>query len=312
VFLGAAGYAVLHLPRRGGGQLDALDPADRLGQRPPHRFPPSRMLVRACAIPDPFKRDDPLPTGCCAGDEHRFSTGADLSLLIATGVGPLVLGRSAWQRVRAHLPPDKQPELVPRLLRVATFEKPIPATFTRLPRLALVDREADLAADPGPCAELARSRRLEQVAYSQTLSTEVAACPLRCDLDPKDLSRAQNSAAYVELAGELEVAIVEDTTPLLNAVRTEVRPSGPEVDGLLGAAALVQVRMELDYVANLPRGIVACESGAPTSADTIPAVSCRAVPRCPRLPDKGPKRPCFGLPAHGLPNMCENANTCDE
>ena len=69
-----------------------------------------------------------------------------------------------------------------------------------IPGLALVDREAALADDPGPCAELARARRLEQVAFRQSLSSDLAACALRCDLDPRDLSRAQNSAAYLELA----------------------------------------------------------------------------------------------------------------
>jgi hypothetical protein len=304
-FLAAAGYAVLRLPRRGGGQLDALDPADRLGQTSPHRYPASRLLVRACAAPRPFKREDALPSSCCSSDERRLSSGADLSLLVATGVGPLVLGKAAWQRVRAHLPIEIEPQLVNRPLLVANFTQPIPAAFTRLPRLALVDREADLGADPGACAELARARRLEQIAWRQNENAQLAACALPCDLDPRDASRAQNSAAYLEIGGDLEVAIIDDTTPLLHAVRTEVRPSGPEVDGLLGAAALAQVRLELDYVANQPRGIFACEPGSPADA-------CRAVPRCPRLPGKGQRRACFGLPAHGLPNMCENASTCDE
>ncbi len=311
-FLAAAGYAVLHLPRRGGGQLVVLDPTDSIGQSPPHRFPPSRMLVRACAAAKPFDREEPLPQSCCASNERRLSTGADLSLLIATGVGPLVLGRAAWQRILSHLPPGTNPVLVQRPLSVANFDQPIPAAFTRLPGLALVDREADLGGDPGPCAELARSRRLEQVALSQSRNADRAACAFPCDLDPKDTSRAQNSAAYLQLDGDLEVAIIDDTTALLQSVRTEVRPSGPEVDGLLGAAALARVRVELDYVGSQPRGIFSCDSGTPTSPATTPAPSCRAVARCPRLPGKGPRRTCFGLPAHGLPNICENVGACDE
>ena len=304
-FLATAGYAVLHLPRRGGGQLDALDPPDRLGQQPPHRFPSSRLLARACAAPATFNREAPLPTRCCPQDERRLSSGADLSLLVTTGLGPVVLGRSAWQRVVARLPLEIEPQLSQRPLFLANSAQPISASFTRLPGLALVDREAALADDPGPCAELARARRLEQVAFRQSLSEEVAACALPCDLDPRDSSRAQNAAAYLEIASPIEVAIIEDSHPLLHAVRTEVRPAGPEVDGFLGASALAQVRVELDYVASQPRGIFSCEPGAP-------AGGCRAVARCPRLPARGQRRVCFGLPAHGLPNMCENASACSE
>jgi hypothetical protein len=168
-----------------------------------------------------------------------------------------------------------------------------------------VDREAPLADDPGPCAELARTRRLEQVAVRQNASSESAACALPCDLDPREPTRAQNSAAYLQLPSDIEVAIVEDTNFLLHAVRTEVRPAGPEVDGFLGAAALAQVRVELDYVATQPRGIFSCEPGSPPEL-------CRAVARCPRLPGGGQRRACFGLPAHGLPNLCENPTTCTD
>jgi hypothetical protein len=304
-FLNSAGYAVLHLPRRGGGQLDAFDPPDRIGQRAPHRFPSTRLLVRTCAAPAAFSRDAPLPLRCCANDERRLSSGADLSLLLTTGVGPVVLGRSAWQRVVARLPIELEPQLVERPLLVANSAQPIPAFWTKLPRLALVDGEAALADDPGPCAELARARRLEQVAFRQSMSSLKAPCALPCDLDPQDQERAQNSAAYLELSAPVDVAIIEDTNFLLHAVRTEVRPNGPEVDGFLGAAALATARVELDYVSPQPRGIFSCQPGAP-------AEICRAVGRCPRLSGLGQRHICFGLPAHGLPNLCENASTCAE
>ena len=291
-FLAAAGYAVLKLPKRGGGQLDVLDPPDRLGQRSPHRFPASRLLVRACAAPAAFNREAPLPGRCCPNDERGLSSGADLSLLIATGIGPVVLARSAWLRVLARLPTEMEPQMTERPLHIASDTKPIPASWTTLPSLALVDREADLGADPGPCAELARARRLEQVAFRQSLSSEVAACVLPCDADPADREktppesiRAQNSAAYLEVGSDIEVAIVDDTTSLLHAVRTEVRPSGPEVDGLLGAAALAQARVELDYVAKQPRGIFSCEPGA----------SAGPLPRRQPLPETSRKRAAPGL-----------------
>jgi hypothetical protein len=305
-FLSAVGYAVLHLPRRGGGQLVALDPPDRLGQRGSHQYPASRLLLRACAAPDPFDRTRLPAVRCCAAEERKFSTGTDLSLLLATGMGPLVLGRSAWERVQAGLPPGTAVSFEERPLLVAQSEQPVPARWTHLPRLALVNGEAEHNIDPGPCAELGRSRRLELVAMSQAKNAERAACALLCDRDPGDRNKAQNSAAYVELGGSLEVAVIEDVTPFLQTIRNEVRPGGPEVDGLLGAAALAELRFEIDpFTGNDSRAIITCEaSNAPER--------CRAVGRCPRLPDRGQRRSCFGLPPHGLPQICEDAEQCPE
>jgi hypothetical protein len=188
----------------------------------------------------------------------------------------------------------------------------VPAMFTQLPRMVLVDAEADPANDPGPCGELARARRLELVAVSQSANAQRAACALRCDRDPTDLGRAQNTAAYLELTGALEVAVVEDTVPFLQAIRLEVRPRGPEVDGLIGAAALAPTRLELDYQAPETRAIFSCDPLATAAAQAGTMSACRAVGRCPRLPGSGQRRTCFGLPAHGLPEICEDADACEQ
>jgi hypothetical protein len=316
-FLTSVGYAVLQLPRRGGGELLAVDPKDSLGRREPHQFGPSRLLLRTCAAPAAFDRAQPLPTRCCAGEERRLNTGTDLALLLATGVGPVVLGRNAWERVRAQLPAGTEPALRAGSLHVPYAARPVTAMFTQLPRMVLVDAEADAANDPGPCGELARARRLELVAVSQSANAQRAACALRCDRDPTDLGRAQNTAAYLELTGALEVAVVEDTVPFLQAIRLEVRPRGPEVDGLIGAAALAPTRLELDYQAPETRAIFSCDplATAAAQAGTMQAgttSACRAVGRCPRLPGSGQRRTCFGLPAHGLPEICEDADACEQ
>jgi hypothetical protein len=302
-FLATVGYAVLHLPRRGGGQLVALDPADRLGQRQRHQFPPSRLLLRVCAAPIPFDRTQAPPTRCCPAEEHRLRTGTDLALVLSTGVGPVVLGRAAWERVRARLADGELAPLEERPLLVAMAARPVPAQWTRLPRLALVNAEAPREQDLGPCAELQRARRLELVAISQAANATRAACALPCDRDPREPALARNTAAYVELGDSLEVAIVDDVTPFLQAIRTEVRPAGPEVDGLLGAAALAGTRVEMDPFEGDTRAIFTCESA-------LAPERCRAVARCARLPDGRQRRACFGLPAHGLPEMCEDAAAC--
>jgi hypothetical protein len=297
-FLSASGFSVLHLPRFGGGELESRDPSDFLGESGPHQFPPSRLVLRVCAAPDVFDRQAALPDRCCSGDERSLATGTDLSLLLSTGVGPVVLARSAWLRINARMG-TAPPVGTARPLALALAAQPLNAEWNHLPRLALVDQEADFSSDPGPCAELGRARRLEQVALRQSQNMALAACALPCDQDPRARERAQNSAAYVELDEEVEVAIIEDTEPLLDAVRKEVLPEGPQIDGFLGATSLARTHVELDYLGKNTRAIFSCEAAG---ADT----RCRAVARCPRLPGRGQTRACFGLPAHGLPEMCDN------
>jgi hypothetical protein len=329
-FLNAAGYAVLHMPRRGGGRLEVQTPRDWLGRRLPLDVAPSRLLLRACAAPPSFHREDPLPAQCCAADLFRLGVGANLALLLSTGVGPMVLGQAAWNRV-LQLPEmqARPPVMEARPLVVAFSPTPVPARWTTIPRLALVDRQADLVSDPGPCAELGRARRTEQVALSQSLNSEIALCAQPCDREGRAGTLAENSAAYLELEGSIEVAVIDDTTPFLQGLRAEVRPQGPEVDGLIGARALGRTHLEIDYFNTDPRAIFSCEPYVLTpsnlsgpidggdSAEDAGGVSaglgCRAVGRCPRLPDGSQKHRCFGLAPHGLPKMCDNATrSCNQ
>lgn len=301
VFLATRGYAVVRLTRYGAGELETAGADDRFGVSGPHQYGPSLLVIRACAAPDAFDREGPLPAACCRGQERQLATGVDLSLLVATGVGPVVLGRSAWERLRAKL--TVRPVSTARALRVATADRPIAAEWVKLPRLTVVDREADLVNDPGPCVELGRARRLEQVAWRQSQSPTAAPCPLPCDTDSgtdaRTSSKAQNSAAYLELSGEPEVAIIDDADPLLQSLRAQIRPEGPEIDGLVGAGALRGARVEIDYRNQPARAIFSCDESAAVG-------SCRSVGRCPRLPGRGQTHICFGLPPHGLPDMCDN------
>jgi hypothetical protein len=316
-FLNIAGYAVLRLPRQGGGRLEVRTPRNWLGRRPPLDVPPSRLLLRACAVPPVFHREDSLPAQCCSADLFRLGIGTNLSLLLSTGVGPVVLGQAAWQRLLQS--PELQaapPVMESRPLSVAFSPTPVPALWTSIPRLALVDREADLVSDPGPCAELGRAHRTEQVALSQSQNSLHALCVQPCDRESRVSTLALNSAAYIELDGPIEIAVIDDVTPFLQGVRAEVRPQGPEVDGFIGARALARAHLEIDYFSTDPRAIFSCEpyaAGAGDSADVGGGMSsglgCRAVGACPRLPDGSQKHLCFGLPSHGLPKTCDNTGS---
>jgi hypothetical protein len=286
--------------------LDLEGPRNWIGRRQTVEMIPSRMVVRGCGVPPAFNREDPLLTmnECCYGAQHALGKGVDLNLLISTGVGPVVLGRAAWERIRSTL--LATPILEDRPLFIAAIGHPIAAQWTSIDRLALIDRESELVDDPGPCAELARSRRLEQVNFRQSRNPEQAECALPCDRPRGEAELSENSAAYLELSGALQVAVIEDTTPWLQALRSEIQPQGPLVDGIIGAKALARTRLELDYVSADLRAIFSCETPAATAGVAGP--ECRAVGRCPRLPDHTQKHVCFGLPPHALPTKCTNSD----
>jgi hypothetical protein len=302
-FLSDAGYAVLRIGLMGGGETGARTSPDSLGLTAPITLPPTRVVLRACAGPRVFSPDEPREQCCTRGDEITNATGVDLSLVLATGAGPMVLSEDAWARVEASL--TARGTAPPALsaaepLHMASWPAPIPARWSVLPRYALIDLEAGTAADPGPCVELGRARRIEWVVQKQALAFAAGAtnaeCVQLCDTDRAESGKAQNSAAYIELAGAIPVAVVKDTEAFLQALRFDIRPEGPEVDGLVGAGALDGARLELDYRSDQPRAIFSCEEEG--------TAGCHAAGRCPRLPDHEQEHTCFGHEPHRLPATC--------
>jgi hypothetical protein len=315
-----AGYAVVNFTPFGGGEITADGDPDFLGLRGPLTVPPTRVVLRACALPDPFTRATGSPhlslAGCnTAQDAVKQATGVDLSLMIDTGVGPLVLAASAWQRVvAAGLVSAPTPVVLPAAppppgngppLYVATWPEPIDVLlWTSIPRYALVNLEIGSNNDPGPCVELGRARRTEIVSYARVTDPDPVRglCGARCDIDPNNSGVAQNSAAYLEIGGNIPVAVISDDERFLQGLRFDVLPEGPELDGLIGAAALGRARLELDYLSQSPRAVFSCESDEP------PHGACWAAARCPQLPDHSSVHYCFDLPAHGLPPNCAPAD----
>jgi hypothetical protein len=310
-FLQDAGYAVLKFSLTGGGEVTAQGDSDFLGTRGPLALPATRVVLRGCVVPLPFAPSDDLFACCQREDANKLATtasgasgvsGANLALLVATGVGPVILGEAAWGRVVTAAAAVNQtltaPVPQPASLWLATWPTPLDAAWTTIPRMALVDAELGTDNDPGACVELARARRIEQVSYRTVNSPDLGTCVQPCDTDPRQPTKAQNSAAYLELGGQIPVAVIADTEPFLQGLRFDVRPEGPEVDGLLGAGALGGARVEFDYGGSQPRAIFSCETDAQREA-------CWAAARCPRLPTISSQHVCFGLPSHGLPARCD-------
>jgi hypothetical protein len=216
--------------------------------------------------------------------------------MIDTGLGPMMLSRSAWAKVSAAVP-TPLPAPAPGTVSLATWSQPIEVGWSSIPRFTLVDLEVGAMNDPGACVELARARRTEQVAYQVAVNMSLDACAQPCDTDQRGTGLAQTSAAYLEISGQIPVAIIADEHPFLQALRFDIRPEGPELDGVIGVAALGQARVELDYRSSPARAIFSCEPGAARTA-------CWAGARCPRLPNHGDRHFCFGLPAHSLAPSC--------
>jgi hypothetical protein len=312
-----AGYAVVNFTAFGGGEITAEGDPDFLGLRGPLDAPATRVVLRTCAVPDAFSPLTGSPrlsvAGCTNGQEAlKQASGVDLSLLIDTGVGPLVLSASAWARVVAaaaqaqpspmtlpQAPPVPPTPALPPLY-VATWYMPIDVLlWATIPRFTLINLEAGPDNNPGPCVELGRSRRTEIVSYQNQMATGLAPalCGAPCDVDPDNTGEAANSAAYLELGGQIPVAVISDDDKFLQGLRFDVLPEGPELDGLVGANALGRSRLELDYLSSPSRAVFSCETDAPRDA-------CWAAARCPQLPDRSSVHYCFGLEPHGLPASC--------
>ena len=75
------------------------------------------------------------------------------------------------------------------------------------------------------------------------------------------------------------MAVVDDDAPFLQALRFDVRPEGPELDGLVGAGALGRSRLELDYLSETPRAIFSCEPARPASGAGRPRAARASRPR---------------------------------
>jgi hypothetical protein len=320
-------FSVLHFSLLGGGELTAVSEPDFVGLTGPVEFGPSRVLLRGCAAPAPtdpvrdFPEDPnvqpPLQPLCCTrSDAARIPaapdplqiigyapTGTNLALVVATGLGPTVISQSSWNLIVANWSriPGVAPLPAPAPGPALAFPSlPTPLTdvlWSELPRLALVDLEADAATNPGACVELARARRLEWLEQRRAVAAPDAKVPCvqLCDTDVREPSKAQNAAGYLELGASLKVAIIPDGTAILQTVRAELRQQGPQVDGFLGTDVLATTTMEVDYGASPSRVVFSCLPGADRAA-------CWSSPRCPRQASPGDLHSCFGLPPLALPD----------
>jgi len=217
--------AVFNSPYRGGGTLVVSGTELPFGNR--------RITLQACLGPEP---DPALPLS----PDQR---GADVLLVASTSIGVSILGEAAYERYRgAHLgaiPP------IPPLGALTESSVFLPSGLVT-GRIAKVDALALVATSTSnalaPCRQVYAHHLLTDADCDRSTDSGVD-CP--CPQSDTFCS----VPAILELAPELGIdfLVVPDDDPTLQALRTELRPDQPEVDGLLGTAALRAAEIDVDY-----------------------------------------------------------------
>lgn len=276
------GQAALHFNLRGGVALASGTGESSL------TLPSSRFALTACVAPKTFATTDPVEP-CATGASATTATGANLMLAVGTGEGPLILSNSAWARVATAMgvaaDSGTQGDLFTPFSTVAT-----PARFVTVPRLALFQSTTD-SNWIGPCAELARARRIEWVLANQASG----ACFQPCDASG---GQAFTTYPYLELDGTIDVAVVDESSDILQSLNSDVPPN-PQIDGVVGAGTLAGTRLWIDYQSSPnPRIITACEEGSTRT-------QCWSAPSCPSPSVQSQQRVCFGQLALGGAPMCQ-------
>jgi hypothetical protein len=186
------------------------------------QFSNRRIAIDTCLAPNPN------------GATQR-ERGLDALLVLSTALGPTLLNESIYTRYRELDPTAPELELLPEQI-VNLPSGPIAGRLTSLPAIALV---GNLPSNPrAPCRQVYAHHQLA----SQSCSTGID-CP--CTSGDEFCS----VPAVVELApaARLTVLIVSNDDPTLQALRTELRPDRPEVDGILGTDALQALELDVDY-----------------------------------------------------------------
>ncbi|CAN5484262.1 hypothetical protein BH11MYX1_BH11MYX1_30620 [soil metagenome] len=215
---------VFPAPYRGGGQ------AIIGGTEVP--FDPSRVTIDVCLAPDP----DPAIL--------QSQRGVDALFVASTAIGISLIDRSAYARYRQLVTTALDPESLPE----DSVLLPSGPVIGKRTRIATLDFAGKSTSNPrSPCRQAYASRLM--ITRNCLPGDD---CP--CTAQDRDNGRYCGVPAIVELAppAGFEVLVIDDNDPTLQALRTELRPDQPEVDGILGTSTTSGVKTGPDTQTTLP------------------------------------------------------------
>jgi hypothetical protein len=245
--------AVFPSPYRGGGTLVVA------GTEVP--FAGRRVTVQACLGADP------------ALDISQDKRGTDALFVMSTSIGPSLMAESAYERYR-------QPRMsVPPLSTLPDVTLSLPSGPVS-GKLAVIDRMALVArASSEPLAPCRQFYAHHLLVERNCLGNNVDDCP--CE----DNNSFCPVPASVDIRAAIEILIVPDDNPTLQALRTEFRPTLQEIDGLLGTGAMMGLELDIDYPHN--RFLARCSTLDSATCTTRPALGSEADRRrirgCPHI-----------------------------
>ena len=230
--------AVFPAPYRGGGT--AIVGGTELP------FPNTRVTVDACLAPNP----DPLIL--------QSQRGVDALFVASTAIGISLLDRSAYERYR-------------ELVTTAPAYEDLVEDSVLLPSGVIAGRRTNIDRIDFVGKSTSNPRAPCRQAYSHRLLVQHD-CRVGDDC-PCISSDALNGTycgvpAIAELAptSGFDILVVDDNDGTLQALRTELRPDQPEVDGVLGTSALRLLELDIDQPNN--RMLARCQ-GADKSTCAI-------------------------------------------
>lgn len=207
--------AVLPQPFRGGGTL-ILGGAEV-------RFPSRRIAIDTCLAPNP----NPLIP--------QRDRGIDALLVLSTAIGPSMINEATYARYLEIFPAEPALDVLPESSLLLP-SGPVNGRMGSLPSIALVGNlPSNLRA---PCRQVYASHLLERADCTRSDDCPCANDEVFCA-----------TPAIIELAppSRIPVLIVSNSDPTLQALRTELRPDRPEVDGILGTSALGALELDIDF-----------------------------------------------------------------
>jgi len=233
---------------------------------------PDRRRACEAEFPSAFAGGGTLKVG---GDEQRFSgrrpavrtclapgegvasrdQGENALLVLSTGSPISSLSQSAYERYRAsstELPTIAElPEEV-----VETTSGRLALPVADIPGAAFLGQ---VRGERGACREL-YANRIMALGGCDNLGIGDCPCP--------DNERFCRTGAAIVSRETVRFAIINDQDPALQALRDELRPGLPEVDGLLSARDFRHLRVSLDY----PNGRMLMRCELPGACETRPVI----------------------------------------